>query len=1188
MANFLYDTNVFRYFVKNNFQTVKDYLNNGIFDRDSIYGKTDWRGFRTFYKIKRFEYQIKPGEFLYDKDNGEMNFCLAKGERGKPNTYKSIKIIKSIRKPLKGDELQDNYSSNPDSIKAITRYVETENNGNLYRAEYYLSACLLNFDANDQDIWDSFFTLFAIAAAVGSKTEFESAPLDLQDAAGVVAELPKVSPIRFLIAQGDQFLKHIFTAFDLEGRVRPLDTKKGIDQAARLKTLKDLIRESEESDDIKSNCTRIQELLDMDRYIRNKEGHSQLLWDKPTDMIRWFILDHVMLIYMLKHALKLSIKDEFISDEIKQNLYIPVRLESGISVDTPQKGVVKSGNGSIFAMPFTDFKVGESNFSIARIDTSEFIIRKGNGSELSSESRRLADIARIDYNPLIESIQAQLAVLRSETVTQDELEKAREDITKKALEFYQKLEENVNKEIEGLNQQISQVLDTNEKQSKRLASLEKFKKQIEDSITNLEALIKSWVDDRVEYLIKKEAERSRRKKNIILLISAIIVTLAGSIIYMANARGLAVKDAFCYKLSQSFLNFCHDKGDISYDRGQHLDKQISDSLAGNIPITNDSVFMSLNPIRQQAAQAYRNAAASYTEALSLPRSKDTSKAAYRLALMSFTGRGGMPQDMKKTAEYASMTNTENTRGMRALFEYWATGDISVLRKDIPALRKAAPGDYFAPLAVAEYDMRFNIDSLESNLEKREVILKPYFDIYKSNNDASDLANMALYSYYVHIHDHFISMGILFQLAKDNCPIAQHALGERLLELRMWKTAIHQLLGAYLNGYEDAGYLAILGLRNSGMDDNDIFSEFPSLNDLKDKSNFYTDLESLKVKNLLDLSMEEKNALIDRKKYINVHKPININISYNKEFEDNLIITHPDSAAYILNNFDSFELHPKIAAIPGDMRSAVHDYITALYYEDGLGYFKRDSLLADSLLKSAATKGLPNAMQTRALKLFGNGKNPERTQEAITLMEKAAVHSDDAKIWLAERYRFINKDRSREMSSAITDTLHPYRLMREMDNITVSYKYSNDPKVADSLKSKYTKLFNDLNARVDFLKYANKNPKIISNIVLYLCYSLPENERDRIRFYQYLAMLFNGQYEMILRSFRTNATSFSQLPSLWRQYNASGVVKDISPWLRQNIENELNGIRHPMVYPTATQNWPVFINDYTTLSNLIVL
>ncbi len=129
--------------------------------------------------------------------------------------------------------------------------------------------------------------------------------------------------------------------------------------------------------------------------------------------------------------------------------------------------------------------------------------------------------------------------------------------------------------------------------------------------------------------------------------------------------------------------------------------------------------------------------------------------------------------------------------------------------------------------------------------------------------------------------------------------------------------------------------------------------------------------------------------------------------------------------------------------------------------------------------------LKPAIITYANKVYDFDRYHYLAPKAIDLMKLAAPYSDDACIWLSERYRYSNPDLSMRYVYMIQDSLNQYKLMRHLDDIFIVEQLQLPDK--SYLQEDYDKCMKLLNQSIDL--HEIQNPKLLGSMMAYLAENL---------------------------------------------------------------------------------------------------
>lgn len=547
-----FNRKTYQYFVSDNFKKVKDYLSKGVFDRYEEWLKCASKKNNTPITFRKYANgDVKVGDVVRSKDGG-MSICVGIHEElcvPEEDCFWTKEILSNyVKKPmqyyfslLKKEESRFNgevysYSNiNKEKRYVIKIYVEKN------KANYYCPDFHIDLNPSDSDIWDSFFTLYSIIGSASTeKKRWSAASIDFEECVKIVNG-QIANPLRFLLSLGDQHMQYIFYAFKIENEcygyvnqnLKDNEKAKDVTFKDRIEYLDTICSKHIGDEKLLRNCREILNLIHLRRSIRNSEGHQEETWSDPGGMMKKYLMDYVMIVYMIKHILKFELRiPRNFMDSMKETLYYPVTVEEGLIVeDAPC-----IDNQHYFIEAFKKYIVEDekNNVSIELEITSlnevaGLEIRSLNGKICIDNTAVLELINRIEYNPILESMQKQIADIRGSIITQYDVRKIIED---KMPQFFSYVDSKIADDLKDNNESVllakeelsrvkKDLNDNMDEISSRLSDLENHVKEHEQHLqvhdTEIEGLRIgiSELNEGQEAIIsdlKKENEATRESK----------------------------------------------------------------------------------------------------------------------------------------------------------------------------------------------------------------------------------------------------------------------------------------------------------------------------------------------------------------------------------------------------------------------------------------------------------------------------------------------------------------------------------------------------------------------------------------------------------------------------------------------------------------------------------------------------
>lgn len=967
--NNIFDRLTFQRFVDDNFDKVIGILNNGVhyFDeslfvnlvRQSDHRNTvnNWKGYVGVIHGRSGKYKI----------------CVAEGrtEDLSPlaeKTHYSGEIINSTYY-LFIDLKKDEGFNSDKSVSDVFRYTYTDLDGKEKKVYSKMVPCDkwvgfkkseesffsfdfdFNFGINSKSddvkskIWDAFYLLYSVMYNASKDEASKAAAIDFQDNVKVVCGM-FANPFRFLLSQGDQYLKYIFDAFDIEKDVKKAKLAQIKDETNSKKDAE--IKYSDRIQHLKGTVPAgFLRLMHFYKNVRNLEGHRQVVIDRPVSLMENYLLYNVALIYVLRYVLGYEPSENLAkaSEELKENLYYPVTFNDNIGINIEGSCVVAMNTNHYFVPAFSVFTImrGEeqNNVSISDLKTTGLIVTP----DLKTHNSAVLDaINRIEYNPILDSIRKQLADLRKSSVSKGEMENM------------------IREKLEGFFNELNETFVRQSDLESRYLTQERFDEEKKKILEEIPSFINNWADRVVslEGTVVKQGHDINVLKLICFSFAALIL-LSLFVFGLANIRPWAIKNDGIYWLANKLWVF-HDKGDLSYDRAKYIEGMITSNM-----VVNDSIINSHNYLRRKAFDAYSNARKWYEQ--QLQDSKNNPKAAYRLALMYSLAKGGA-YDEKKAAEYASEAvrnkYADKSRSLKEILMFFSTGDEIYLSG--ACLDKVSEQDEFAPLlremvALADMKTKPAVDSL-----KRES-MKRIQSIALGQSDAketacivmADLLRGGIEAFGEIDREPLLEILMLqYTSIKHNSLLAQASLGDIYRTMGLIEQAAIMYMCAFYNGSDISGEQGLVMLIDRGIDIEEVYAEWPLTKEKFENS----ELIAKQLSDIMNLANENKMRMFDAemKKIRSDMEKLDfpLVLKKGKYFEEFVFFNNPDSADAFLNNLHKMTVSDKVKFLSDvdslEKRTAVENYVWAVYELEGFGSKRIGKAKADSLLRESAVSG----------------------------------------------------------------------------------------------------------------------------------------------------------------------------------------------------------------------------------------
>lgn len=1049
---------IFQIYVYNNFHIVKSGLNQGIFDRKNFWLSRLKDSSHLYGPCLGAAEEFVSGKtfctrgniyFTKDKERGKTTYWICESLSGSDSLSSCCELIETNmikygeNKSLenRGEYWRKNnvkfYKYTSDGKE---KYVVSRNDfHNKRETAFFVTDHFLGFGATDEQIWDSFYTFFAIIDFASREENWNAADEDFAETVRLLNG-EDANPLRFVVSLGDQHLQYIFSAFGFEGDSKFQDffsklrkDKPGsnfVGYSDRIAYIEKLIDNASLNPKEKKMAHNTLSLIYAKKSDRNVESHLQRRLEDPMGMMRDYINDHVMVIYLIKHVLKQNLKIGD-ADIISSKLYTPLESKDAATLKVEPNASYNEGGEEIFVKPFMEYSVRRDgatdtiNITIKELKKSSWTIV--NDSERGLYLQPGPDLCtdkklKIDYDAYFIDIFERLGSLEKKAIS-------REEGTKIATESASKV-----------------MGEWSENYKALLTRMQKDKADVVDRLNNTKNRI-----DGVEIELKKKYKHVNWKVNSVILVIILLVLIVFSLFYCANNLSLATEWDFAYKLSSKFFGMKSSLKDVPFERALYLENKLAEDTrrhyeANDVNI-NDYVFSeSSNNRRKEIAKCYRDAENKYSQI------SEDGEALYRLANMYALGKGGKI-DLNQALEYAQQAalKRDHSAGfigvLKILNRDFSRSYINRMEKEIGM----DPADEYAELARA----MCNLEKYALNMSDDYAAIPKHLKAIDSiaSHSYGFVREMAYYvmaqymlagikeeNGYI-LHKNVVSgLSILQEQAMIlNSLLAQLHLADIMRFIIREEEGTEMNILAFYNGRNESGIFAIENLMNAGWPTERIYKKWPELEPKYMKtsgSGVFRIIEKAK-QYYADEDYESAYELVQKaeatvkKFYPELHlKNYDITMA-------NIEIRIPEKADSLLARLLTMKPKTDVAFFKdvdeATKSSAVYDYVRAYLAAEGLGGNEPDKALADSLLSSASGKGMARAQLTQMIRKYKSSPtHSDFTLEIIPDIYKAKGCPDQTKIWLAERTRFTRPDLSMDIVRSISDTLNLYRIFREID------------------------------------------------------------------------------------------------------------------------------------------------------------
>lgn len=1007
MEGHIFDKSLLREFIDRYTRKLSEYISYGVMDRQDVFRvayeewKPSYEGIKTgvykdnipeieedkygYYIINRFGRRFNNPilGYLYKKDC-RLYICYPACRVKEAGVliwgkhYFLLPLSKDMHTVKEGEETYT-YSYNGEAKKVI-----------VFNNEFSIFDCLKIEDTvNSVNVKESILDFFSIVQYASQKVESRAAVPDMEASLKLIFNMP-TSPLRFLPALGHQCISYIANAFGIEGSIRKEnDDIEGYD--CILRTLKDIAK--------RKNAAKAVNLIYYHKSFRNQEAHRQLEIKDPVRQCEMFLLDHIVLVYILKYLLR---------EELKSDV-------KHIALGEVEKA--------------------EKPRHMGEVDNNEFIekIRE----ELKDHT--------VDLNKRIVSLEAESKRL-SNAVNDviDHKLKIKDNILKELKTYSTKAEyEYIAGEIEGIKKRVALLEERVEKIECDVVittTVANTAKNTADDAKNTANAAKNEAEGATNTANAAKNETRKQKNNIRWIITAAmaLLLLAGG--YVAVCTIPVVAETWGYPVARaSFLA----SDDLDYNRAVRLEEKLCAVMSKTVgwdEVTKLNISEGIIRNRKDIAEAYRRACVKY-EYLVEGNPHDNAERAYRLALMYFRAKGGMV-DNKKALRYATVAaeHIPYRQGLKYVIMYTDENiDDKDWRANLALLRETADKDPYASLALLlgklleweNSEERPSVDEVQTWVDSMSQLAATRGDC--ANEVHYVLGDVCMEGIENKKGECILSKDFITGVGIMNALAVNHNYLPAILAEINYSRSLNLVeyfsgncIAAYTNGFVPIVADMYRTYGNWGFDKSIIDEKFSFISEKENLDNFARTLrvsideyQNGHYEDALSLYKSAVMSLPAGVKLINIgdfEKLIAVNIADSAKLWRKRTLDSPVNGWKFLPGTDSIA-----------RREARKAYIDAYFHHNGYGGYAKDESARDSLLRSSSNKGLVKAIYARGV-IESDRRN---YGEAAKLMQSIASVSDDACVFLAEHYRRQNPDLSMEWVGKIKDTLSLYKNVREV-------------------------------------------------------------------------------------------------------------------------------------------------------------
>lgn len=1105
---------IFQRFFAENFERVKGYLIHGIFDHREYF----WQEFQdfltnndasrvplnrigticefwsydsTFRDYEGVEVKCKPGIVFRESDSTgceNLKITVRNSEgtiKNLPLSYVSDFTKKSTNITYK----KYNFKIEGVEGEGFVIVGPAERKCGKLKREVYCSDIFTEFTENnlpisDESVFDAFFGFFSAVRYATKHEEYKAAYFNLEQTLKLIIGEP-VSPLRYLVAFADQYEKYLSNFYGLSKDI-PKDAK--LDD--RITSLNNKI----------SECRGLGQLLYLRKFLRNETSHEDKHIVKYRENVRHFILDFICITYLIQHKVNNGSCNPVWNDS--DRLEAVKIFFSHVATHNVKINVGKDGfsePGACYVKPFKKYMASvESNGNTVSneieigkdlLENTNLELTLANDKIAIGSNKRLEVINSFDYGPLVDSL---ITSDREMANAIDRLNGMVDSLPSKS--DVKKLESDVKKLKKNLDAKIKEILRKDDVGEKTKNALLEIKKSLaKDNASNM------------AYIKELEGTSKKTLTLVLILISVVAVLLTG--LMLSNVKSIAISNEFFYTLSQS-IGIKTLTYNFPYERALYLENQIWENQEKDLQSGNRAEHRLINPqmirkdnaLRAKAAECYQTAIGIYKSKVDDNPDKNADLAA-RLAQMYSLGKGGqcLFEESLKYAEIAADADMEKYTGMYIYYQFSQGGKTEIRKTLANRLDYLSETDPFYPLIKAKSDIA---DALSLPLAQKDSVIRQSISCVDSVVTSSSIAapfaveQLAVWyldgckdssDRYIIDKDTFLGINYLTKGAlKFNLINSQTILADILCNFTFVKESSELYAAAFYNGDINSGYLAHdVATRLLRKSEEEIKDQWPRLYYVKKSRNSIEKIRQIE-RNLTDGNYEYSLINLEGLKD---NLPDNIGLIGVEDAIRRCKILIPDSVKDLKEKFSVLPINSSLIFRQNSdslkKREAIADYVDA--YIVAQQNANETQALIDSLLNESWTKGFVDAGVLLADRIYKKDQYHSRAEDAFKIMKEASSYSDEANLWLADKYYITEISESRKYLDRVKDGHNFYKLIRQYDELELDH-YNN----AHPYTEKELSLMRDILNSFD-IKCSGISPHDLAAYLIY-CAAISGNDK----------------------------------------------------------------------------------------------
>lgn len=545
--------------------------------------------------------------------------------------------------------------------------------------------------------------------------------------------------------------------------------------------------------------------------------------------------------------------------------------------------------------------------------------------------------------------------------------------------------------------------------------------------------------------LSKDNKKNKTRISLIYGGLDLLILAISFVLFCANNEWMISEYDWCYELSQiTGIGFRSDRHDIPFLKAKMMERKVIREFSqyekeNYHSEEEDSVFNDMiNRKRLKMARYYKDAYKTYKKLVDEDHEENGDRA-YRLAWMIATLRAGNnnKQELHKYDSLAYNSHNSSPRGLHTLlllkdnrideakYKFTKLDSCDIYYDLVKALLELREVKTTRSASVLE--IRIHNSGTSNNQDVSDFGLSYYYNL-KMNGVKNDNGE------YLVDKDIMEAIGHLqYAITSRNSTTAMIELANVYEYFRQYGKAASLLAAAYCNGFTEVGHKIIDLEKQNGLSEDEAYRKWWMVK----KTGEDRSAKTIEIKDALkNGNLERANTLINQYRR-NLFGPIDVNNNFTL-YSSFMPFKSKESLVEKLKTLkcrDDIVFTGQVDSIGRE--EAVRNYVVAAYmeYKSKGQESDEDKATIDSLLNISVSLGMTDAIVTACMRQYENNK--ASAPELVKVMTKYKDHSDNVKIWLAERLRLVNPNESRNIMRQISDQNSSYRVMREIDELIFS-------------------------------------------------------------------------------------------------------------------------------------------------------